>query len=468
LELSITLGQKKFTLLGSIKASRQGTDSTNEVVRQMYERAGYTLSLMPQEIKSYINQGYIINPHVYTVINKIIRPASEVPHYIYEKIADKKKEFGRYKAAFAANKFEEADFWASKSLKIVDTIPELTKLLETPNEKQSWQEWSEQGMGFHLLTGEEFIYGLSPYGYGGMFTKLFNMPSQLTVLELGDWRNPVKGYYIDYFGFNKTDLIDPKKVCHVKLFNPLHDGQGSELRGMSPMSALCRVVQRSNDSGIAQVRLIQNGHPVGILSNKSERGMTPDQALEAKKKFRETQQGAYNKGDVLITSSNLEWQALGMSSVDMQLLDADKADLESIARVYEVPLPLMLNDASTDNNMKHAQKGCWNDARLPLLSRRRDALNRWLIPPYKEKYSKDLYIDYDIASIPALKQDDRELVDILKTEIESATLTPNEAREIRNRERSTDPNADKLYIGNLKPLEMAMNTNTQNNEKPKN
>lgn len=425
------------------------TDPNNELIKQLYSKLGIQLELLPYEIKEYVKQGYLINPHVYTVINKIIRPASAIPHYLYEWKDDEKK-VKQYKLAVKSGDYERAEFYHSKALKKV-SIKEIDKILENPNDNQSWQEWCEQGMGFHMITGEEFIYGLIPSGYSNP-TQLFNMPSQVTTIEMGDWRKPIKGYKIDYFGF-MSETIDPEKVLHIKLMNPEYDGYQSEVRGLSPMSALCKVVKKSNDSAIAQMRILQNGHPVGILSNEAERGFDDTAAKDLKRKFRGTYQGSNNINDVLITSLKLNWISMGLTTADMQLIDSDKADLETIARVYEIPLALVKNDAATYNNLVEAQKIAWMDARLPLLSRRRDALNRWLIKPYAAKSGKDLYIDYDITSIDALKRNDKEIVDVLKIEIESGIRTPNEAREVRGLEPVKDPAADKLYIGNKKPVQ---------------
>lgn len=437
------------------------TDPNNQFIQQLYKQLGFNVDLMPYELKEYISQGYIINPHVYTVVNKIIRPASAVPHIAYEIIPDKLKELHRYKSALKHGRIDEADYYASKALKVAN-VRELQKLLEQPNENQSFQEWSEQGMGFELLTGEEFIYGLMPEGLS-MFTKLYNMPPQLVKIKTGDWQNPIVGYQLDYFGFT-SDYIPTDEVCHIKLQNPNYENR-NELRGLSPMSALCKVVKKSNDSHIAQMRILQNGHPVGILSSAADRGMTTEQAKELKRNFRSTHQGAMNKGDVLLTSAQLNWVAMGLTTADLQLIESDRADLDSIARVYEVPLPLVKNEAATFNNMQEAQKIAWMDARIPLLTRRRDALNRWLIPGYKKKYGKDLYIDFDLATIDALRQNDKEVVDTLAKEIEYGMITPNEAREKRGREKSTIKEMDIPHIGRLRPIDTEYSyTNQPNNE----
>ena len=461
----------KFTqikeFLFSRKAENRGTFDDNQLYKQLYDMMGLNTHLNANELKTYINEGYVLNPHIYTVINKILKPASAVPFLVYEVKKDKQKEFKRYKAALENNESEKADYYAKKSLEVVN-IKELTNLFEHPNEKQSHTEFLEECLAYRLITGNEFIYGLSPSGYQeDLFTKIYCMPSQLVSIVLGDWQNPVRGYNVNYFGYG-SDIIEKEKVCHIKSLNPSYNSntfldlnnlswQSADkygLYGLSPMSPLCRVVRKSNDNLLAQMKLIQNGHPLGILSSDSERGLTGEQAKEAQKAYQDNYGGANNKGKVMLTSANLKWLNLGLNSVDMQLLDSDKADLESIARVYGVPLPLMLNDAATFNNLKEAQRQLWEGAIIPLLSSHRDGLNRWLIQPYAKKYNKNLYLDYDISHVQSLKQDEKEQVEILAKEIESGIISPNEAREIRGREKITDPLMDKIYLkGNLRPLD---------------
>ncbi len=446
-----TKAGKGIDSLFSRKKAIQGTDPSNELFRQLFSQLGFNLELLPYDIKSYIEKGYLINPHVYTVINRIIRPASSVPHSLYELVEDKKKEYGRYQAALKAGLLEEADYYQSKSMKPVTSVKEITQLLEQPNENQSFQEWSEQGMGFYLLTGEEFIYGLAPAGFT-TFTKLYNMPSQLTVVELGNWQNPIKGYRIEQYGLGVTELLPPEQILHIKYFNPEYDGKGSEIRGLSPISPLCKVVKKSNDNMESQMRILQNGHPVGILSSSADRGLNTEEAKKLRQDFDRTYGGSPNKGKVHITSAQIAWQQLGFNSVDMQLLDADKLDLETISRVYQVPLPIVLNDASSYNNMKEAAKMLYTSAIIPLLDKRKSSLNRWLLPGYKKKTGKNLYIDYDLGAIDALKRDDKEVAETIAIEIGTGIMTPNEGRELRRREPKPQPGADELYFGKLKPL----------------
>lgn len=442
----VSLLNLKLADLNPFKKKAPKTPIDNEFYRQLYSQLGFQVDLSPYEIREYVRQGYLINPHIYTVVNKIIRPASAVPCYVYE-IKDR-KSFIKYERALKTNNFEEADFYKMKSTEIAN-YPEIEAILENPNDYQSFQEWSEQGMAFHLITGEEFIYG-TKNAATKMMGQLYNMPPQVVKLVTGDYRQPVKGYEIDFFGISGDSMIPVEDVLHIKMMNPNYDTDYSHLRGLSPLSPLCRTVKRSNDTQVAQMRLLQNGHPVGILSNGAERGFDDKAAQDLKRKWKQQYGGAYNVNEVLLTALNLNWTAMGLSTTDLQLLESDKLDLATIARAYEVPLPLVLNDASTYNNIKEARKEIWMTARLPLIKRRVSALNRWLIP--KEK-RKNTYIDFDISSIEDLRLDDKELVERICKEIQNGLMTINEGREMRGREPFDLPQANTPYMGNFKPIE---------------
>ena len=150
----------KFTqikeFLFSRKAENRGTFDDNQLYKQLYDMMGLNTHLNANELKTYINDGYVLNPHIYTVINKILKPASAVPFLVYEVKKDKQKEFKRYKAALENNESEKADYYAKKSLEVVN-IKELNNLFEHPNEKQSHTEFLEECLAYRLITGIQYI-----------------------------------------------------------------------------------------------------------------------------------------------------------------------------------------------------------------------------------------------------------------------------------------------------------------------
>ena len=412
---------------------------------------GGNVNVNLKEAKDYIKKGYMINPHVYTVVNKIARPASRIPFEVYT--VKNKSKARSYKSAL-----ENKDFFGAKKYKAqgfeLNEASKLNQVLNKPNESQEFSQFFYNSLGYKLVTGNDFMYGLEPVGFeNGYFTKLYNMPSQIVGIELsGNWQEPIKGYTVEpYFG---NQYIEPSRVKHRKYFNPDFTDSTKHLFGLSPLSPLCNVVQRSNDAYLAALRLIQNGHPLGVMSSGTEEAQDPIETTKLEKRFNSKYSGANNKGKVHFTNIQLQWQQLGLNSVDMQLLDSNKADLEDIARVYQVPLPLLQDEASTRDNKKLAATELWENAIIPELIDFRDSLNSWLVPAYSKQENKELYIDFDLNGIAALKQDQKDQVDILAKEVEYGMITPNEARQILGYDLEDMEQMNKFYINNkIKPID---------------
>ena len=432
----------KSLFFGKKAANYQENDKLHKIIYEMFGGNSY---VNIQEAKDYIRKGYMLNPHVYTVVNKIAKPASRIPFDVYT-IKNQSKARS-YKAAI-----EDKDFFGAAKYKVqafeLNEQSKLNQLIHNPNETQSFSQFFYNSLGYKLVTGNDYIYGLEPIGYeDGYFTKLYNMPSQIVGIKLsGNWQQPIEGYTVEpYFG---NQIIGTKSVKHRKYFNPDFTDSTKHLFGLSPLSPLCNVVQRSNDSYLAALRLIQNGHPLGIMSSGTEEAQDPIEVKKLQDGFNAKYSGANNKGKIHFTNIQLQWQQLGLNSVDMQLLDSNKADLEDIARVYQVPLPLLQDEASTRDNKKLAATELWENAIMPELIDFRDSLNSFVTPAYSKAEKKELYIDFDLNGIVALKQDQKDQVDILAKEVEYGMISPNEARQILGYDISNIPQMDKFYINN--------------------
>jgi HK97 family phage portal protein len=469
LELSVKIGKKTYNLFGGKKAFQNIADSDNELYRRIFDMLGGEVTLHNYSAADAIKKGYIVNPHLYTVINRKIKPASKVPFYLYEEKKGKAKEVGRYKAAMEAGNFNEAEELQKKAFDLIE-IKEINEMLQNPNENESFTEWLESLLGYYNLTGNGYTYGLNPEGYGdGYFSKIYTMPSQMTQIVTGSsWREPIKGYSVNWYGLGVTP-IDRRHVCHIKNWNPETDNINRGLYGLSPLAPLCKVNQNSNDNFTAQMRLLQHGYPAGILSGDSERGMTPEKAKIVEERFEE-RFGHGNQKKIMLSTQKLNWQALGLNSVDMELLSSDLANLKTYARVYRVPTALVSDEASTMDNMKVASISLWNDAIIPDLARvRDDVFNKWYLAYWKQKTGKKLYIDYDLGTVEALKKDDKLVMEVIALEMENGIITPNMAREKRGYELATDPLMDKFYLKQgLRPIDQPhANPNTQKEDEKK-
>ena len=436
------------TLLDRFKALiTKNLQSTNPAYnRAIYNYLGNSLIWNPENDDTFINKGYRYNSTVYGIVNLITKAASTVPLVIYEVKSD--NELAKYRAitgsGFDANVMHKSAILKKSALvELSDT--ELHQLLKRPNPAQSGNAFIQEIIGFGMLTGNRYIWGIKPET-GSNRTKakeLYVLPSQNIEIHSGGILEPVKEYTLSY---NGTYRIPADEVCHIKDFNPYYDGTGSHLYGMSPLHAGLRVLQTNNEAVTTGVKYLQNQTARGVLI-ADEGDLSAQQAMDLKQKFKEQTQNPDNRGDVLITPKKLSWINFGLSTSDLSLIEQYNASIKDLCNIYGVPVQLLNNtDSSTYNNMKEAKKALYQNAVIPELMKIRDELNRWLVPQYGE----NLYIDFDFSVIPELQEE----MDKVVTQMNTAWwLTPNEKRAAMNYGVDEDsPFMNDYYIpGNLIP-----------------
>lgn len=392
--------------------------------------------------KKFVND-YDNNSEVYAIVKRISKTISTVPFYVYQ--VKNKKELTRYKAmmsnASTGADVAKAELTRAKAVSEIADSP-LNKLLEKPNEYQSFSEFVENVVGYKLITGNSYIWAnrLS----NGKVQELVVLPSQYVAIISDGTINGVEGYTFTLVGW---DNLPAKDVIHLKYFNPYFDTNGQQLYGLSPLQAAYRTVQRSNDAKDTSVGMLQNQGPKGILYAKDgNNDFGPEAAGKLKEDFynqygTKTQgQIVQNAGRVLIAGAELGWVNMGMSPVDLQLLESEKITLRELCNVYGVNSALFNDpDNKTYNNMKEAKKEMLTQVVLPELVALRDAFNRFFATEIGEGY----YIDFDITVFPELQEDMKELSAILS---QSWWTTPNEKRQAMRYDTIQDPVMDEIFI----------------------
>ena len=274
-----------------------------------------------------------------------------------------------------------------------ETLPEHRSLdvLKNPSPNCTGLEYIEQEIGYYLICGNSYTYGIGPENgpNKGEFLELHTMPAQYTEIEFsGNYMDPVGGYQIEW---SQNAKIDKEKVMHRKTFNPQYGyNTGSSLYGLSPLKAASRLITKSNDSYTANAKLLANSGAIGILSSEPNAGarqaVTTEQADMITKKYKQNYGGSENYGKILISSAALKWQQIGMNAADLNLIESMEYDLRKLCSLYNVPSVLFNDNAtSTYNNMQEARKAFINDAILPNIARLIGELNRWFMVTFREK-----------------------------------------------------------------------------------
>lgn len=397
--------------------------------------------------QTYIDKGYQYNSDVYSIINLITRKAATVPPILYEVKND--KAFQKYKSFSAniakADDIKEALKLREKALVEVDSTHPILEALNKPNSYQSYYEFMDNFLGFKLITGNSYIYGVGPSTgpNAGKFKELYVLPAHLVQIISDGRYNPVQGYTLTT-AYDSQEL-DADKVMHSKYWNPDYSSNGSHLYGQSPLKAALRVLQQSNDAQKASVKLFQNVGANGILFDDSGDGnLTPEQAYELKRKWKSENTGVENIGDVVIAASKLGWVQMGLSPVDLAIIDSMKMNLRQLCNVYRVNSALMNDpDNKTYNNMYEARKALISDAIIPELNSARSDLNKWLVEPYNKSEKKKYFLDFDLSVFPELQEDKKEQISYLER---AWWLTPNQKLEEMGYGRNENPDMDKIYV----------------------
>jgi len=391
----------------------------NALARALYSlfRSGNTV-FYEDNPKEYITKGYSYNPHARTVVDYIAENVSTLEFKVMEVVGDEliptKEEF------------------------ILD-------FLRCPNESQTFKEFVFAAVAFKKITGNNFIFGLAPTGFPDtFFTKGYNMPSQNVEIVQGSWMNPVRGYTL-LIDSSKTE-IEASKVYHRKTFNPNSDEDGKSVYGLSPMSSLRRSLQRSNESYDASLGMMQNGAPIGILTPKDGSvSLTAGEMERAEKTFKEKYGSGKNKGKVFQSSVPVNWQSVGLSPADMQVLESNTFDLQDFCRVYQISSVLVSdNDKSTYNNVSEAEKRFWQNVAIPEAEDLRQALQHHFASGWQKQTGKEYKFVYSTDKIPALQDDLDTLSKRLLDQVKEGIITPKQMLEMLGQPYEDRPELDIL------------------------
>lgn len=395
----------------------QGSNFIEALMRNVHNQPVY----MADNVEAYIKEGYLFNPTVYAVVSFIAQKAGSIPWGVYE--VKNEKALSLYKSASPDLSQFKKEAVKTKALVALPNH-DLNQLFLKPNEIQAWAEFIEQIVGFKLITGNTYVHCIGPTSgvNGGTIKEMWILPSQRVIIIAGDKIKPIKQYELQG---DRSTIIPPEQVIHLKYWTPNSDN-GLFLYGVSPIQAGRRVITKSNSSFDASVASYQNMGAYGMITgekNSGDQSLTEEQAEEIKLRYRREYQGPKNAGKPLITSAALKWQQMGMSPVDLNIIEADKMDLRTICNLYHVPSELF-NDAAnkTYANTKEAGSAVYTNAVIPALTQFRDSINAFV----KNKYP-GIFIDFDVSMISELQDD----ITMMSAALNGCWwLTPNERRDM--------------------------------------
>jgi len=412
-----------------------------------------------QDSNSFVKDGYSANDIVYSVCHLITDRAKVAPWAVYKE--KNKAKAKQYKALMKSpDKIE--DWHAIEQLKneayeVYEGDARLNELLTYPNEEDTWADLIEAWLTFKLVCGNAFVYAkrIEAGANEGKPLTLTALPSQFMSIYADIQAFPaVKTGYQLYIGrlveFTLAEVLQDKYV------NLQWDAVGGELYGMSPLKAAAKNLTRSNEAKTAAVAQFQNGGPDVVMYMDDDRfdPVNGSDQVEAMKKKLAENAGAKNKGKVINSGWKVGVHKIGLSPVDLNIIESEKWDMRAIANIYGVPSQL-LNDAEgkTYNNVREAQKELIVRAVLPLLVAARDNFNRMLHTHWGYK-GTGLMVDFSLDAYPELVADRKDQVDYLNTAWWIPPAQKLQIMGLKKPDYIDQSELEKLYIpNNIAPID---------------
>jgi HK97 family phage portal protein len=308
-----------------------------------------------------------------------------------------------------------ADSVASMPLELTRTrggrIEKLStpSVLQRPNDNQNMFEFVHQTMVTLALHGTAYIY--APKGADGLPVEMRNLhPHQVKDLVETD-----TGELVYDIGKVKYSSKDVRRICWLILPN--------QKRGISPIETMRNTI----GTGLAMDRFLAQFYGEGATPSsvlETDGALTQDQSRQLKDGWEEAH---YKHRRPAVLQGGLKWRSITTSAADMQMLQHKESIVRDIARVYRIPLHLIIGtggDSQTYQNLEALGSAFYQYTLLGWVRRLETAFSEMLPIDQQVKFNAQEFLRADLMTRVRAQQ----------LQILSGTMTPNEAREIENRE----------------------------------
>ena len=426
-----------------------------------YQVIGGSLIPIPDHSANYITEGYGINDIIYSIINLILDKVRQAPWNVYEVVDESSlKAINAIHALQAKRDLGPEDFakirsLQQKGLKLVKSPGKWGDLLKYPNEEGNFQELVASGSGYKMLTGNKFLWAnlLDKGANSGYPQELHLMPSQhMQIVANTGFPCRVLWYNMPMFGYTGIERFEKEVVFHEKYFNYDYTTNGSHLMGMAPLKAGLKLTNRNNSALDVSTSKFQNGGLEGIIYMDEPNLATNDrkaghaQMVALKQSLATEYSGPTNTGKLATSGYKIGFENLGLSPVELAIIEAEKWDLRRFCNVLGGVPSQLLNDPEnkTYNNQKEGEKALTSRCALAHLTSFRDALNR---KAHKDwKLDSKWIIDFDMTVYSELQTDAGEMMKWLEPLAKKTGMPPNRMLDLMGLEKMNDKIFDEPWI----------------------
>ena len=412
-----------------------GKSDRNKYYETFFKWVGESGTSYDVEGKTYIEEGFNVNPIVYSIISQMATKTSAVPYSI-KKVKDKnqksKRDFLLKATSYNLTPQQEIKRILLEEKSFSDE--DLKMPLDRPNVMQTWVEFFELYKTFLKLTGNVFIYKQFPLEGANKNQPLamYILPSHLMNIVLKEKANllsvesPIEGYrLIEYDSFV---TFRAEEITHIKYPNPNFDMSGSHLYGFSPLRAALKNIESSNKALDLNIKTMKNGGAFGLLHSKGQTPLTPDQAKGLKDRLQEMDKDTDRLGNIAGVSAEIGFTRLSMTADELKLFDYLDFDQKQICNVLGWSDKLLNNEAGAKyDNVNQFRKQTVTDNIIPDLNLFTQAFNEEILPKFKGY--EGTCLEFNFSELAELQQDMSEMIRWIVPSVKDGLMSREEARK---------------------------------------
>lgn len=378
----------------------------------------------PVEQDTAISHGFNSNAAVYSIVKKYAKKAASIERYLENK-ADESK---------------------------MDNHP-LMELLDRPNENQSHYSLFKHVYCYYKVCGEAFIWlnrgdvtqlvdeegrlvDRTPKQYLSqpVLEMFYIPPNEIVVLVEPEDPNRIIGYMLQN---NPTVRFRKEDMVHWRDVNLEWDELGRpQLRGMTPLKPGSKTLAADNSFLESMLRMSQTDGARAIAYNKSLQQPTPIQQSQIESVFDNKVNSKERKNSVQALQGDWGLLQLGLTSVDMDTLNAREFIYKELCFLLDVPYGFF--DSHTPYAEKQLAARDWiSNSIQPDVKELDGELNRMLLPAFGLTM-KQAKICSNFDDLPEMQEDKVKLMEWLN----KAPLTGEQRLEALGYEKSGAPGMD--------------------------
>lgn len=346
---------------------------------------------------NYIHEGYKENPYVYRAVKLLAQGVASLDITVYE---------GR------------------DEMQRRDDHP-AARLLQRPNPLSAKASYFEEFVTRLLISGRAYFETAGPDN---------GPPRELWIPEPRDIRpifsRSADGFIERYRSDEASETWTPEQMHMVRLVDP-----DNPLQGQSVIQAAARAADVSNyGRKYAHSVLKSMGIPPylltteGTMTEEQKASFGEDFATRLRDSFERMRSSGVTRPQIFDGMENSEFERLGMSPGDMDLLELMQQSGREIA-VAMGPAPELLGDPENKvyNNVSEAREALYTEHVMPLGNLICGELTHWLGAQFD--FSGDLHFGFDPSGIPALQTDPEQKRETDLEALQAGAITINEYRE---------------------------------------